>query len=50
MAEAAPKQPPDAEAKKTLKAELAIQGPQAMSEYKAERDVERAKTARLRTL
>ena len=43
-----PKPPIDRAAKKALVEERAIEGAKAMSEYKAEGEAERAKTARLK--
>jgi hypothetical protein len=45
-----PRPPLDAAAKKALAKERATEGAEAMSEYKAEGDAERAKTARLKAL
>jgi hypothetical protein len=45
-----PKPPLDAAAKKALAKERATEGAKAMSEYKAEGNAERAKTARLKAL
>jgi hypothetical protein len=45
-----PKQPYDAAARKAELQERAIERAKARSEYKAEGDAERAKTARLRAL
>jgi hypothetical protein len=43
-----PKPPYDAAARKAQKEERAIEGAKAMSEYKADGQAERAKTARLK--
>jgi hypothetical protein len=45
-----PKPPFDRAAKKALAEERAIEGAKAMTEYKAEGEAERAKTARLKAL
>ena len=45
-----PKPPIDRAAKKALVEERAIEGAKAMTEYKAEGEAERAKTARLKAL
>jgi hypothetical protein len=45
-----PKQAYDAAARKAELQERAIEGAKAMSEYKAEGDAERAKSARLKAL
>jgi hypothetical protein len=45
-----PKQPYDAAARKAQLEERAIKGAQAMTEYKAEGEAERAKTVRLKAL
>jgi hypothetical protein len=52
MADDPSKEHPQAEAqfKKMQKAQRATEGAQAMSEYKAEQNAERAKTARLKEL
>ena len=45
-----PKPPFDPAAKKALAEERAVEGAKAMSEYEAEGEAERAKTARLKAL